>query len=97
MAHVNRWVRTLLLTLLVGAALLTLPVWGQVGGSYDLTWWTVDNGGSIGSPATGYTIRSTSGQPDAQTLSGGAYTLRGGFWTTGNASTNRVYLPHIQR
>jgi hypothetical protein len=52
---------------------------GQTGGSYDLTWNTIDGGGrtSSGGP---YTVTGTIGQPDAGTMSGGRYELFGGFW-----------------
>ena len=48
-------------------------------GGYDLPWSTVDGGGGISSGGT-YAISSTAGQPDAGELSGGSYTLAGGFW-----------------
>jgi len=54
----------------------------QTGGSYDLTWNTIDGGGgrSTGGP---YTLTGTIGQPDAGAMSGGDYELLGGFWPGG--------------
>ena len=59
--------------------LLTLPVLAQSGGELDLSWNTVDSGGTFSSGGS-YTLGGTIGQPDAGTLTGGAYTLSGGFW-----------------
>ena len=76
------------------------PVHAQTGGGYDLTWWTVDSGGGMsvgsGSPAP-YTLAGTAGQPDAGlALTGGGFTLVGGFWG-GGASQYQVYLPLVIR
>ena len=62
--------------------------------TFSIPWWTVDNGGgtSQGGP---YLVRGTSGQPDVQTLSGGVYALRSGFW--GGALGYVAYLPLISR
>ncbi|MEA3375175.1 MAG: hypothetical protein U9R72_03115 [Chloroflexota bacterium] len=61
---------------------------------YDLSWWTVDGGGRTFSTGEGYTLGGTIGQPDAGALTGGEYTLRGGFWG-GGAVTGRfeIWLP----
>jgi len=37
------------------------------------------------------------GQPDAGVLSGGGYTLAGGFWPGGAAARYGVYLPLVLR
>lgn len=63
--------------------LLAFASWvqAQSGGGYDLTWSTIDGGGTIGSEGGTYTLGGTIGQPDAgQPMSGGIYTLQGGFW-----------------
>ena len=46
---------------------------------YSLDWWTGDGGGGT-STGDVYTVSGTIGQPDAGTLSGGGYSLTGGFW-----------------
>ena len=61
--------------------LLTLPVLAQSGGELDLSWNTVDSGGGTFSSGGGYALGGTIGQLDASSLTGGAYTLSGGFWT----------------
>jgi len=66
---------------------------------YDLSWWTVDGGGSgeIGSPA-GYTLEGTIGQPDAgPALAQGGYTLIGGFWGGALVRYYYLYLPAVLR
>jgi len=68
-------------------------------GSYDLSWWTVDNGGGSSS-GNGYTLSGTTGQPDAGTIvRGGGYTLAGGFWHGGVAAfpEMKIYLPLLTR
>jgi len=73
----------------------------QTGGNYDLTWWTVDSGGSGGGvdndkQLTGgtYELLSTVGQAEATTsgIAGGSYTLQSGFWP-GYIPITNVYLP----
>jgi hypothetical protein len=49
-------------------------------GGYRIHWWTVDNGGGM-SRSSNYTLIGTAGQPDAGgAMTGGGYTLAGGFW-----------------
>ncbi len=87
------------LRLLLLAALLSLlaPVArAQSGGGYDLTWSTVDGGGYTWSEGGSYSLGGTVGQPDAGVLSGGGYTLSGGFWG-GAAACYGVYLPLVLR
>ena len=62
----------------------------------DVIWWTVDNGGGQSS-ATGYTLNGTISQPDAGPLmTGGAYSLSGGYWGS-SASSTGLYLPLVMR
>ncbi len=68
----------------------------QTGGGYDLTWSTIDAGGGA-SAASGYVLVGTAGQPDTgAAMSGGAFTLVGGFWGSA-ASQYKVYLPVVIR
>jgi hypothetical protein len=68
----------------------------QSGGTYDLTWNSVDSGGGPVSGGT-YTLDSTIGQADAGSLSGGSYTLNGGYWfaATSVPLDQLVYLPLV--
>jgi hypothetical protein len=67
------------------------------GPGYALDWWTVDGGSHSFSQGGGYALGGTVGQPDAyvHALSGGDYTLTGGFW--GGAAQYRIYLPLVLR
>ena len=67
----------------------------QSGGSYALTWFTVDGGGGSSSGGN-YALAGTMGQPDAGSLSGGSYALSGGFWPAA-AGNYKVYLPLIRK
>jgi len=89
----RRWRFLLPLAALV-VLLLSGIVLARPDGEYDLTWSTVDGGGYTFSTGGGYQLGGTIGQPDAGTLSGGDYTLSGGFWG-GIEYFFRVYLPLI--
>jgi hypothetical protein len=94
--HLRSW-------LLLGAccmALAAVPVVvAQTGSDYDLSWWTLDGGGDTLITGEGYRLSGTAGQPDAGVLSGGGYTLGGGFWRGGAVSGQfcYVYLPLVLR
>ncbi|MFM2294264.1 MAG: hypothetical protein RLZZ350_677 [Verrucomicrobiota bacterium] len=47
--------------------------------SYSLNWSTVDGGGGT-SAGGAFSVTGTIGQPDAGKLSGGSFTVDGGFW-----------------
>ncbi len=85
--------------LLVVIALTTsqtiAPASAQSGGGYDLTWNSIDGGGGMFSMGGPYSLGSTIGQFDAGMMSGGSYTLNGGFWV--DFFGNRLYLPIIQK
>ena len=66
------------LDLLLALAITTV-VYAQTGGDYDLSWSTIDNGGTI-SMGGEYALGGAVGQLDAGTLSGGNFELSGGFW-----------------
>jgi hypothetical protein len=52
-----------------------LRAWGQ----YSIDWSTVDGGGGTSTGGV-YSVSGTIGQPDAGKMSGGPFTLEGGFW-----------------
>ncbi|HET9224123.1 MAG TPA: hypothetical protein VFO07_16545 [Roseiflexaceae bacterium] len=88
--------RRLMLALLVAAILGAGAALAQTGGGYDLTWSTIDGGGG-GSAGAGYQLAGTLGQHDAgATLSGGGYSLSGGFWG-GVSAGSKLYLPVLRR
>jgi hypothetical protein len=47
--------------------------------SYSIDWFTIDGGGGTSTGGV-YQVSGTIGQPDAGKMSGGSYTLDGGFW-----------------
>jgi len=59
--------------------LLVQQVWAQSGGGYNPGWSSIDAGAGISSGGE-FTLRGTVGQPDTDRLTGGSYTLAGGFW-----------------
>jgi len=89
---------TAILVLLVLTALFLLAsvAFAQSDGGYDLTWSTIDGGGATWSECGGYSLGGTIGQPDAGAISGGGYTLAGGFWG-GGLIPYRINLPLVLR
>lgn len=66
----------LTLVALLGAAYASQT---QTAESWDLSWFTWDGGGGESAGGT-YVLNGTIGQPDAGTMTGGTYSLEGGFW-----------------
>lgn len=95
------------LTIVLGFGLAALVVSGVVlaaasaaPAAPSLDWWTVDSGGKTFSQGGDYTLSGTAGQPDAGLLTGGEYTLGGGFWGGGEvvpAPGIEYYLPLVLR
>ena len=85
---------TILTLVLVSALPLCFSVASAQEG-YDLSWWTVDGGGTTFSTGGSYSLGGTIGQPDAGVLmNGDSYTLVGGFWG-GGATVRGIYLPIV--
>jgi hypothetical protein len=64
--------------------------------TYDVAWYTIDGGGAMFSVGGSYSLGGSIGQPEAGSLSGGGYTLNGGFWG-GVDAPHHVYLPIVLR
>jgi hypothetical protein len=62
---------------------------------YEISWYTVDGGGAMNVTGGTYSLSGTIGQYDAGRLSGGTYTLLGGFWVEFGGF--RLYLPLIMK
>ena len=88
--------RRMTLLLMFVLLIAAVPALAQSGEGYDLSWWTVDGGGTTAATGGGYTLGGTAGQADAAVWSGGEYTLSGGFWG-GAGVTYRIYLPLVMR
>ncbi len=85
----------ILLLLAVTAAGGVWRASAQTGGGYDLSWNTFDGGGATSSGGS-YVLAGTIGQPDAgPALTGGGYTLAGGFWPA--VFPYHLYLPLVMR
>jgi hypothetical protein len=75
--------RTKLLGLILALLTLIAVASAQSGGGYDLSWWTIDGGGITFAAGGTFNLGGTVGQPDASNpLTGGAFSLTGGFWFT---------------
>ena len=73
-----------------------LPASAQTGGDYDLSWSTINGGGT--SNGGEFNLTGVIGQADAGLLSGGEFTLSGGFLFGMEAvsiSGSKIYLPFI--
>ena len=62
--------------------LIILFASAQAGGDYEISWYTIDDGGGT-STGGQYSLTGTIGQPDAAYSSAGPYELLGGFWPGG--------------
>jgi len=60
--------------------------------SYDISWFTIDGGGNVSTGAT-YSVTGTIGQADAGTLTGGSYSIIGGFWGFAGNSSAPLIVP----
>jgi hypothetical protein len=81
--NIVRTLRTFVFRLCSFALLVALSpfAFSQTGGSFDLSWNTIDGGGHTFSTGSTFELGGTVGQPDASNaLSGGSYSLTGGFW-----------------
>lgn len=62
--------------------------------AYDpLEWSSIDSGGRMNSAGGNYLLSGTIGQHDAGLLTGGSFTLLGGFWRGGAGGTVDVHEP----
>ncbi|MBO6740428.1 MAG: hypothetical protein JJ916_11265 [Phycisphaerales bacterium] len=63
------------------AALTAAALAGPSGGSFEITWYTIDAGGTNNASGGDFTLSGTIGQPDAGAeMTGGQFSLSGGFW-----------------
>jgi hypothetical protein len=78
--------------LIVGALVLAGCHLATAQTNYAINWFTIDSGGGTSTGGV-YAVSGTIGQPDAGAMSGGNFTLQGGFWpgvivpSTGEAPT----------
>ncbi len=77
MAHHSRRFGLACCLAVTSFAALAFAAFAQTGGPYDLSWHNIGPGGSTSDGS--YDLLGSIGQPDAATMSGGSYTLTGGF------------------
>jgi hypothetical protein len=70
--------KNLLMTFLA-AAILAWLVPQSTAQSYSIDWFTIDGGGGTSTGGV-YSVSGTIGQPDAGKMSGGNFSIDGGFW-----------------
>jgi hypothetical protein len=89
--------RVLLIALLLLVLLASSMLAFAQASEFSLPWYTID-GGAASSQAGGFGLSGTIGQPDAGALSGGDFTLVGGFGgSVPNLTNQQLYLPIIRR
>ena len=94
-ARVRAGVKTLFAFLL--AATLCFFTTVSARAQYSIDWFTIDGGGGTSTGGV-YSVSGTIGQPDAgPTMSGGSFTLDGGFWSIGLVQTAGAPLLSISR
>ena len=64
----------------IGFALGTIVLGVAAHGDFDLSWYTMDAGGVMFSAGGDFELSGTIGQLDAGRVSGGGFTMTGGFW-----------------
>jgi hypothetical protein len=72
---------------LAGAVALVLITVAPARAQYSVSRFAIDGGGGGGSAGGSYVLGGTIGQLDAGALTGGAYSLLGGFWSGSHAVT----------
>jgi len=82
----------IVITLLIALPSLAQPQSAPEAVSYSIDWYTIDGGGATFSTGGNYSLGGTIGQADAGSMSGGSYSLVGGFWG-GAAVSYNIYLP----
>lgn len=74
---------------LILALLFSAVALAQAGGTYSLAWNTLNNaGGTTFSTGGGYSLGATAAQLNTGSMSGGVYSLSGGFWQANNVPTS---------
>jgi len=66
------------------------------GQSYSIDWFTIDGGGGTSTGGV-YSVSGTIGQPDAGKMSGGNYSIDGGFWGIIAVQTPGAPLLSVER
>ena len=65
--------------IIVGFVLLLIIGYSSPAQNFSIDWFTIDGGGGTSTGGV-FSVSGTIGQPDAGRMSGGNFTLEGGFW-----------------
>ena len=88
--------KIIMILFLMALCLTIPPTSAQTGSEYDLSWSTLNAGQT--SSGGKFSLTGVIGQADASNLSGGEFTLSGGFLfgiKDVNISGSKIYLPFI--
>jgi hypothetical protein len=66
--------------MVLGVVVSLAAALGALAQDYSIDWYTIDGGGEMFSTGGSYELSSTIAQQDAGGMSGGTYSLTGGFW-----------------
>jgi hypothetical protein len=90
----NKLTRYIPWTLLLLLALPALAL-AQSAAPYDLSWGAVHGGGYTVSAGDAFELGGTIGQPGATTMTGGVFSVEGGFWNRLTGSPTAVTLASL--
>lgn len=94
--HLKTSGRRLCPTLMALSILLGCTLTAVNAQNYAIAWFTIDGGGGTSSGGA-YSLSGTIGQPEAGMMTGGSYTLQGGFWSVvGAVQTTNAPLLSIE-
>lgn len=75
--HLNRYLAIAAL----GSIAIASAFAGPSGGAFEISWYTIDAGGTSSTTGGDFELSGTIGQPDAgEAMTGGSFSLTGGFW-----------------
>jgi hypothetical protein len=63
----------------------TPPPEAVAGNGFSIGWYSIDSGSPQASESARYAVRGAIGQADVGNLSGGVYSIDGGYWSAGGA------------
>ncbi len=73
--------RSATLTLILTISALLATTVDCCADDLEISWWSVDGGGDIQTTGGDLELSGTIGQSDVETMSGGEFTIAGGFWS----------------
>ena len=84
--HTRRFRFAALASIALASSSACLALAGPSGGAFEITWHTIDSGGTTSTIGGDFELAGTIGQPDAGgEMTGGSFSLTGGFWAGVNS------------